>query len=933
MKMGGAILSVKGLKTYIESERGTVKCVDGADLIIHAGKTLGLVGESGSGKTMVARSIMGMVNGLPGVVEGEIWFTPSDSEEPTNLLACFARIEEIYRDIRGRRISIIFQDPQNSLNPYWTVREQLAEAIRIGEVEEEKVDAEVQRWMKRVYLQQEKADSYPHELSGGMCQRVMIAIALASKPDLVIADEPTTGLDVTTQVHVTKLLRQLQADEQFAMLLISHDMGLIGQLSDSIAVMYCGRIVELGPRDEILAQVNLKEDQICNWPGFVDCLRRGESAVPNCYTRTLWGSLPEDIRELLGSGQRIQELLNGGKITQKQRKALLRAINKSLKDGALVWPGFVDCLRRGESAVPNCYTGTLWGSLPEDIRELLGSGQRIQELLNGGKITQKQRKALLKAVNEVLEQDFSRFGTTALDELRRIKKVNEFLELDPKAWSDSEIECLNRLLLEIAFPRDVNRSPLVELAFQRHPYTKTLLEAVPSQEEQQKRRRTVLLKGDIPDLVDLPSGCPFHPRCPVYDRNKNGDCKSEFPARSYPNGDHESHWLHCCQSGEPLRPFFGRDSNRSHSEVGKEVLVRVERISKDFWMKRKRGNDRERNHYFPGRLKRLFRPEKELRRVLHEISLEIYRGETLGVVGESGCGKTTLGRILLRLLSPDEGQVIYNVASEGRELSVHGIGSKDLQGLRGRMQMIFQDPYAALNSHMKIREIISEAMHIKKPKSGTDGEIRELLAQVYFSEERRNEIPAVLSGGERRRLSIARILAVEPEFIIADEPVAALDLSIKSQIIDLLEELKEDGLTYLLISHDMGTIRQVSDRIAVMYLGRIVEVGENKDIQRECCLHPYTHELLTAASVMSTIDDARNHSTDTADSGVDSAGRLIEEVPEVVPRGCPYHPRCAVWLEEKPQVCTEEVPCLQNEGGRRHQVACFFPGVVCESAP
>jgi len=274
------LLEVKKLRTYIETPRGLVRCVDGVDLSLRRGETLGLVGESGCGKTMTARSIIGMVEDFPGIIGGEIWFVPNGSEEPLELTAPLrdtVRVNEdsdgeivqisknmkqwrrdtsqIYKKIRGKKLAVIFQDPLTSLNPYWTIGAQLREAIKIGygdPTDKEQLHRDVGEWFERVYLPRDTATKYPHQLSGGMCQRIMIAISLASKPELVIADEPTTGLDVTIQSHIIDLFKELRKEREITILLISHDMGLVGQLSDQIAVMYCGRIVEEAPKDEIL---------------------------------------------------------------------------------------------------------------------------------------------------------------------------------------------------------------------------------------------------------------------------------------------------------------------------------------------------------------------------------------------------------------------------------------------------------------------------------------------------------------------------------------------------------------------------------------------------------------------------------------------------------------------------------------------------------
>lgn len=305
-------------------------------------------------------------------------------------------------------------------------------------------------------------------------------------------------------------------------------------------------------------------------------------------------------------------------------------------------------------------------------------------------------------------------------------------------------------------------------------------------------------------------------------------------------------------------------------------------------------------------------------RAVDGVSLDIRRGETVGLVGESGCGKTTFGKAILRLLDDVRGEVCFDGAQ------VYDLEAKALRALRRRMQMVFQNPYAALNNHMRVRHLIAEGVRI----SGRVGErvmprVLELLEQVNLNPEKLSQFPWELSGGERRRVGLARILAVDPEFIVADEPVAALDLSIKSQIINLLTDLKEErNLTYLIISHDIGVIKYVSDRVAVMYMGRIVEVGDNRMIRKERCLHPYTEQLLTAAAFMS--NNWENSHTLHADGG---AGW---EVPDEIVRGCRFHPRCQLYQAlGRPDVCTAVDPELlvhDTVAGNPHAAACHHVG-------
>ncbi len=289
------------------------------------------------------------------------------------------------------------------------------------------------------------------------------------------------------------------------------------------------------------------------------------------------------------------------------------------------------------------------------------------------------------------------------------------------------------------------------------------------------------------------------------------------------------------------------------------------------------------------------------------VSFDIMRGETLGLVGESGCGKSTVGRTILRLLAPTSGRVIF----DGRELTTLSKG--ELRSARRNMQMIFQDPYASLNPRMMVGRIIDEPLEIHNLGNSAERaeRVQELLKLVGLNPYFANRYPHEFSGGQRQRIGIARALATNPSFIVADEPISALDVSIQAQVVNLLDDLKQElGLTYLFIAHDLAMVRYISDRVAVMYLGRLVELSTRDEVF-DHPLHPYTQALLSAIPVPDPEKEAKRH-------------RLIleGEVPSPAnpPRACRFHPRCPYATD----ICREETPEFRELGanGVQHLVAC-----------
>ncbi|MGO1747134.1 ABC transporter ATP-binding protein, partial [Alkalibacterium gilvum] len=502
-------------------------------------QTLGIVGESGSGKSVSARSIMQLLG--KNAVVGEKSSIRFNGEEITE------KTEKEMRKIRGKDIGMIFQDPMTSLNPTMKIGEQISESIQIHEeVSKKEAAKRTKEIMDLVGIPDvnERFAQYPHELSGGMRQRIVIAIALACHPKLLIADEPTTALDVTIQAQILELLKDIQEKTGTSILLITHDFGVVANMCENIVVMNQGKVVETGSTKEIFT--NPKED-----------------------------------------------------------------------------------------------------------------------------------------------------------------------------------------------------------------YTKRLLAAIPNLHEQKTREAKE-------KLIKIYSGT-------------------------------------------------------------QEKILEVNGLSK---------------HFPLGRNATL--------KAVDNISFEIFRGETLGLVGESGSGKSTTGRAILRLHEPTYGETIFN------GLDINRFKNRQMKNMRKKVQFVFQDPYSSLNPRQKVEDIIGEALDIHKlakSKLKRKQRVEELLDLVGLDRSFSQRFPHEFSGGQRQRIGIARALAVEPDFIVLDEPLSALDASVQAQIVDLLEDLqKKLNLTYLFIAHDLATVKKISDRVAVMYKGNIVELTDSEELF-ENPIHNYTKKLLSAIPV------------------------------------------------------------------------------------
>ena len=559
--MSKTLLEFNNLVTEFHTEGTTVKAVNDISFSLNKGETIGIVGESGSGKSVTSLSAMRLIPSPPGIISGgEIIFHKKSGEKVDLLKAS----EEEMRSYRGNDIAMIFQEPMTSLNPVFTCGDQVLEAIMLHQkLDKNQAKNLTIELFKKVQLPDPERiySTYPHQISGGQKQRVMIAMAMSCEPSVLIADEPTTALDVTVQKTILQLMQDLQREQDMGIMFITHDLGVIAELADKVVVMYKGKIVEQG---------NV-------WDIFTN--------PKHPYTKGLLACRPP------------------------------------------------------------------------------------------------------------LEKRYSFLPT-----------VSDFMKIDEKG-------------------------NIIDNNISVEDFTKNL---VISDSERKEKQEKLFAKKPVVQLKSL---------------------KTYFPIR---NG------------------FFG----------GISSYVKA----------------------------------------VNDVTFDVYPGETLGLVGESGCGKTTIGRTILRLEEPTEGEMIY----KGQDIAK--MNADELRAFRKEVQIIFQDPYSSLNPRMTIGNAIMEPMQVHNILNSDEErkeKVKELLTKVSLDPSHFYRYPHEFSGGQRQRIGIARALAVNPKFIICDESVSALDVSVQAQVLNLLNDLKDEfGLTYIFISHDLSVVKYMSDRMVVMQEGKIEEMDD-----------------------------------------------------------------------------------------------------------
>ena len=750
------VLDIQDLSTHIKLTSSVVQAVGNLDLHVDAGETLGIVGESGCGKSMTGLSIIGLLPPGGSIVGGSIKL---NERELVGLK------DDQMRQIRGNEIAMIFQDPLTSLDPTKTIGYQVAEPVRLHRKasKAEALDRAVEV-LSLVGLPRpkERLRDYPHQLSGGLRQRVMIAMALACEPKLLIADEPTTALDVTIQAQILDLLRDLKDRLGMAMLLITHDMGVIAGHADRVNVMYAGRVVETAEVNNLFNEMH------------------------HPYTQALLASIPQ--------------------LDQDARKAL--------------------------HAIPG---------LPPDLAH---PPQGCRFAARCHRATDKCRTEEPPLAGKTFEHRFA-------------------------CWHPVDGPLVLTTILGVG--PDADSTGLVASDAE-------------SMAQAAGDKGAYVTDAVLADAGTVPAGTGPADTAPA----EPGTAEPEKPAPVVVAAG-----LEVTADGRlavTARAVEAAAVNGDGAE-GEAPLLDIRNLVKEY----------------PITSGAILQRKVAAVHAVSDVSFSVPAGTTFGLVGESGCGKTTIGKMIVALERPNSGAVTLGGVDVSK---LHG---GELRRKRRDLQLMFQDPHSSLDPRMRVGTIIGEPLavqHLGSKRAQRD-RVFELLGEVGLPRNAVERYPHEFSGGQRQRIGLARALTLNPRLIVADEPVSALDVSIRAQVLNLMKRLQAShGLTYVVISHDLAVVKYMADRIGVMYLGKLVELGSAQDIY-ERAAHPYT------AGLIATIP-APKPTTERAKKGAAIKGELPSPVNP--PSGCRFRTRCQFAQER----CAAEEPKLRSFGPG-HVAACHFP--------
>jgi peptide/nickel transport system ATP-binding protein len=745
------VLDIQNLSTHIKLTSSVVQAVGNVDLQIDAGETLGVVGESGCGKSMTGLSIMGLLPPGGSIVGGSIKL---NDRELVGLK------DEELRRLRGNEIAMIFQDPLTSLDPTKTIGYQVAEPVRLhkGGSKSDALDRAVEV-LNLVGLPRpkERLSDYPHQLSGGLRQRVMIAMALACEPKLLIADEPTTALDVTIQAQILALLKDLKDRLGMAMLLITHDMGVIAGHADRVNVMYAGRVVETAEAAALFEHMHHPYTQalLASIPQLRQDARKALHAIPG---------LPPDLAH---PPQGCRFAARCSRATDKCRAEEPPLSGKTFDHRFACW-----------HPVDGPLVLTVIGAAGPDA---VSTGLAAPDAVS-------MKEAAGDEAGFVADAQLA--GTPLADAPQTAQQTQE----------PAPEPAVSEAVTVVAAGLEVTADGRLEVT-------------------ERKVEVTAANGSGVAPLLEL------------------HNLVKEFPITS--------------------------------GAILQRKVAAVHAVS--------------------------------------DVSFAVPAGTTFGLVGESGCGKTTIGKLIVALEKPNSGAITLN----GEDISK--LRGSDLRRKRRDLQLMFQDPQSSLDPRMRVGTIIAEPLAVQRlgSKRAQRDRVFELLGEVGLPRNAVERYPHEFSGGQRQRIGLARALTVNPRLIVADEPVSALDVSIRAQVLNLMKRLQAShGLTYIVISHDLAVVKYMADRIGVMYLGKMVELGSGEDIYQRAA-HPYTAGLLATIPVP-------DPTTERAKSGAAIKGELPSPVNP--PSGCRFRTRCPFAQER----CAAEEPPLRSFGPG-HLAACHFP--------